>query len=228
MTGKERDIVLTARQALIAAAVTGWCGDGFCSWSSPVERETLLAWGGSYQHGLSASALEQALDELACEGLFYKILYPIFEQPCYYCSYDSMFLEELPDPIADYINTTKQGFELSGLSDLIGQWNYMKGKFIGEWGLAARFWGLCLGQGSQGPSDGGFAPCLGPSCCCFESGEEQCNWELQFDRSHKTTFPDMSVLDCLHKKEWLSQDSPLDFCKKALKQMGYEDLVNTL
>ena len=41
--------------------------------------------------------------------------------------------------------------------------------------------GLCAGQGSQGPSDAPWGPCLGSSCFWFEDNKEYCNHGLTFN-----------------------------------------------
>ena len=90
---------MTARQALICAAVTGWKGDLPSSWPCPQNAETILAWGKSYLPTASDEDLASAFQDLQEEGLFYLILYPVFEKRYYYCSLSIRFLEELQEEL---------------------------------------------------------------------------------------------------------------------------------
>lgn len=154
----------TPRQALILAALSGWSGDDPCSWSSPVAREDLIAWGESHYGGPSAH-LECAFSALELEGLFYEIHPAVFSSAVYYCCFDPDFLQELPD--------SDQNQEL---------WEAFSNEYDEEYGNTWRSTGLCAGQGSQGPSDARWGPCLGSSCCWFKDGNESCNHALPFNQ----------------------------------------------
>lgn len=154
---------LNPRQALIMAALVGWCGDKPCSWQSPVDRSTLLAWAESHYQGPAAD-LEIALDALVLQGLFFDIHPAVFASTCYYCSFDSEFLAEVPHEAED-----------------ANFWSSLSEDYNEEYGFTWLKTGLCAGQGSQGPSDAPWGPCVGSSCVCFRSGAERCNWGLQYN-----------------------------------------------
>lgn len=155
----------TPRQALILAALSGWRGDDPSSWISPTTREDLIAWGESHYGGPSAH-LERAFTALELEGLFFEVHPSTFFPVAYYCSFDPDFLQELPDS--------------DQYQDL---WESFVDEYDQEHGAAWRHAGLCAGQGSQGPSDSRWGPCLGLSCCWYQDGNETCNHELSFQRS---------------------------------------------
>jgi hypothetical protein len=157
---------ITPRQALIYAALTGWKGDEPNPWFCPVAINDLLAWAGSY-HPEPVDSLPRAFEELVLEGLFFEICRGLFDPPCYYCSFDSRFLEELPDG-----------------PEYVDYWRSLVDDYDEEYGRSTwRSLGLCAGQGSQGPSDSPWGPCLGASCCWFVDGDERCNHDLRFAKA---------------------------------------------
>ena len=162
---KESKYGKTPRQALILAALSGWRGDEPCSWISPVTREDLIAWGESHYGGPSAH-LERAFTALELAGLFFEVHPSTFSPAVYYCCFDPDFLQELPDS--------------DQYQDL---WESFVDDYDAEYGDAWRHAGLCAGQGSQGPSDSRWGPCLGSSCCWYQDGDKSCNHELSFQRT---------------------------------------------
>lgn len=103
VSGAKKAQEMTARQGLIYAALVGWCGDDPSDWQSPVDRESLVAWGRSHC-GNPEPEIEIALDKLIAEGLFKEaqILFEYYpdadeEGPGLDCTYDSAFLSEIPD-----------------------------------------------------------------------------------------------------------------------------------
>jgi hypothetical protein len=155
----------TPRQALVLAALSGWSGDSPCSWISPAAREDIIAWGGSHYGGPS-SHLEVAFSALELEGLFFEVHPAVFYPAVYYCSFDPDFLQEIPDPGQYYV-----------------LWEAFVDEYDDEYGITWCHTGLCSGQGSQGPSDARWGPCLGSSCCWYKAGEKSCNHGLSFNRS---------------------------------------------
>lgn len=164
--GRNESAMVTPRQALIYAAAEGWKGDGPSPWISPVANNDILAWAEShlssstYNHQILLSAFEKLIQE----GLFFEIHKGLYNPPCLYCSFDTNFLKEIPDgeKYADF-------------------WNDCVQRYDEEYGSKTwRRLGLCAGQGSQGPSDAPWGPCLGSSCCWFEDNKEYCNHELRF------------------------------------------------
>ena len=162
---QNESIMNTPRQALIHAAVEGWKGDGQCSWISPTTATDICAWAESHLVGSAQNqGLLQAFEELVLEGLFFEIHHGLFDPSCYYCSFNSVFLEEIPNG-----------------SQYVDFWNDLVLRYDEEHGLSTwRHLGLCAGQGSQGPSDAPWGPCLGTSCCWFGDGSERCNHGLKF------------------------------------------------
>jgi len=167
---KQKLSVLTPRQALIYAAAEGWQGDDPSPWISPAAVGDILAWAKSHISGQTQDEdFSSAFDELVLEGLFFEIHQGLFDPPCYYCSFDTDFLKEIPDG-----------------SQWVDFWDDWVQRYDEEHGFKTwRRMGLCAGQGSQGPSDAPWGPCLGPSCCWFEDGDEQCNHELRFIKGLK-------------------------------------------
>jgi len=97
----------------------------------------------------------------------------LFDPPCYYCEFDSRFLRELPDG-----------------SEHTLAWDSYVDDYDDEHG--SKTWkrlGLCAGQGSQGPSDALWGPCLGASCCWFEDGSKHCNHQLTFAKGLTVVCP---------------------------------------
>lgn len=157
---------ITPRQALIYAALTGWKGDEPNPWFCPVAINDLLAWAGSHRPD-SVGSLPQAFEELVREGLFFEIHRGLFDPPCYYCSFQSRFLEELPDG-----------------QEHVDYWEGLVDDYDDRYGLKTwRRLGLCAGQGSEGPSGSPWGPCLGASCCWFVDGDERCHHDLHFART---------------------------------------------
>lgn len=154
---------ISPRQALIFAAACGWSGDEESSWQSPVERDTLLAWAESHYKGPMAD-LEIALDALVLQGLFFDVHPCVFTKTCYYCSFETEFLDKIP------------GTE--GYRDL---WEYIRKEYDEDYGMTWRYTGLCSGQGRQGPSDAPWGPCIGTSCTWFRTGHKECNWDLEYN-----------------------------------------------
>lgn len=70
-----KSIELNARQALICAAITGWAGDGPCSWQSPMPEKDILAWAHSYSRSATNEELAQAFQALLTEKLFFLVRY---------------------------------------------------------------------------------------------------------------------------------------------------------
>ena len=154
---------VTPRQALIYAALVGWKGDEPSPWFCPVAIDDILAWAKSHFQGTKESLIT-AFKELETEGLFFEIHKGVFDPPCYFCSYKTHFLNEISDGKAN-----------------IDYWDGVSEDYDEKYGLKTwRTMGLCAGQGSQGPSDAPWGPCLGYSCCWFEEGDKKCNHELLF------------------------------------------------
>ena len=164
--GRNESAMVTPRQALIYAAAEGWKGDGPSPWISPVANDDILAWAESH---LSSSThnrqvLLSAFEKLIQERLFFEIHKGLFNSPSFYCSFDANFLKEIPD-----------GEEYADF------WNDCVQRYDEEYGFKTwRILGLCAGQGSQGPSDAPWGPCLGSSCGWFEDNKEHCNHGLRF------------------------------------------------
>ncbi len=180
-------MILSARQALVCAALTGWRGDDPNAWQCPMPERDILAWAGSYlgnEEGLVA-----AHADLVSEGLFHQVLYPIFRVPVYYCSYDERFLEELPTNIEAWI----KGASIPQLKEF---WNDEFAKNSDEFAEAWIYWGLCTGQGSQSSSSR-TGPCLGPGCSWFIDGKAHCNWNLDFADVARTGWPDTTFLSAI-------------------------------
>lgn len=181
-------MAFSARQALICAAVTGWRGDAFSPWQSPMPEADIVAWGASYLR--TEDGLPEAFAALVREGLFRRVLYPIFGVPVYYCSYEEWFLDELPTPVEEVM---AGGNSITDLKDL---WSGQVEENDAEYGTAWRYWGVCAGQGSQSGGSG-WGPCLGPGCYWFIDGKPKCNWELPFIEAPRTGFPDTRFLHAL-------------------------------
>jgi hypothetical protein len=163
---------LTARQALIKAAVGGWAGDELCSWHCPATEETIIAMAKSHA-GPNTVDFPAVFQDLVDDGLFFEVHHGVFDPPVYYCSYDPDFLEEIngsPEDKSAWKAICEENDEVYGIS---------------TW----RSLGLCAGQGSEGPSDARWGPCLGTSCCCFEDGSEECTHELTFTKSQRVRCP---------------------------------------
>ena len=210
---------LTPRQALIAAAVTGYKGEGPSSWPSPVPRSVIIDYARSYSPELSDAEFQEAFDQLTSEKCWTAIEYHrVFAEPYYYCHYWSEFLKELPDPLSDFMDPGMEGsVTKSSLRDL---WDYLFEKFSDESGAAWLYWGLCAGQGSEGPSDSPWGPCLGPSCCWHKEGEPSCHWQLEFSRSSNVSFPDMSILRASNREPWskVNQEQFIQITISAFRQ----------
>jgi len=168
-----QDEVIVPRTALICAAVFGWAGDDWCSWPSPAEKQTILAWAQFYG-SFPEAELQTEFDRLVDEGLFFRVHADAFEQPCYYCSYDSRFIMEL------------LRFDIGCADPAKGEtalefWMRFPKELDAEFGAEWRNQGMCKGQGSQGSWPWG--PCLGRECCCLsEDKEARCTWDLKFLR----------------------------------------------
>lgn len=154
---------LTPRQSLISAALGGWYGDEVNSWASPVARSDFLAWGESHYLG-PKDHLEVAFRGLEAEGLFFEVHPGVFEGPCYFCSYDPEFLEELPDGGGMGVR-------------LWAQWREYHNRHSLGWESA----GLCMGQGSQSGANDYVGLCLGTSCCCFAEADARCTHGLTYN-----------------------------------------------
>jgi len=153
---------VTPRQALIYAALVGWNGDEPSPWISPISIEDIFAWANSHLHG-TVDSLIPAFEKLEAEGLFFEIHKGLFDPSCYFCSYRTDFLKEIPDG-EDYTDC----------------WGGFSEDYDERYGFKTwRALGLCAGQGSQGPSDASWGPCLGSSCCWFKDSSE-CNHGLEF------------------------------------------------
>ena len=151
------------RKALINAALCGWKGDDPGSWPYPADLETILAWGSSYcKKGTQSKDLLPTFKELVKAGLFFEVHSGLFKVPCYYCSFETKFLSEITEDASN--------FEL---------WDDLVEEYDGEHGMAWRKYGLCAGQGRQGP----WGPCRGVECTWFKDGKEGCSWDLEFARS---------------------------------------------
>lgn len=108
--------------------------------------------------------IEVAFRGLIAEGLFFEVHLGVFAEPCYFCSYDPEFLDELPE--------AKRHAK---------SWRQFR-KYHDR---ASRGWkqaGLCWGQGREGGlSDGEIGLCLATSCCCFaQHPEKECAHELRY------------------------------------------------
>lgn len=153
---------LTPRQAMIAAAMAGRLGDDFSSWNSPMDRSSLLDWAESHYQG-PQEHLEVALRALLAEGLFFEVHPGVFAEPCYFCSYEPSFLEELPGG-----DQHAEAWE---------KFRRVNSKHHPDWVSV----GLCHGHGSES-SGSDIGCCLGTSCCCFAGyGDKSCTHELAFN-----------------------------------------------
>ena len=207
---------LTARQALIAAALTGWKGDGPIRWYSPVHKEDIVGWGQSYAPHIPISGFDEDFEKLTTEGCWNSVEYPIFAEEAYYCQYQSQFIQELPDPVNAYIAANpNEPISKSGLTEF---WEDLFDFFSEESGAAWIYWGVCPGQGSQysGAPEGA---CLGPSCCWFKDGKLECNWGLRFKHRVGIVYPDMSLLDASNVDEWAKTDQGA-FCELTLAALA--------
>jgi hypothetical protein len=176
---------LSARQALICAALTGWKGDQPCPWQSPASEETITAWAASY--GSTTHELSAAFRALVEEGLFFRVLYPIFAVPVYYCCYAAECIDELPANVDDLITGAES------IATLKAFWQTAADENNKEYGPGWMCWGLCDGQGSQtGSSPTG--ACVGPGCVWFADGSAACHWELPFADIARTGWPDTRFL----------------------------------
>ena len=211
--------VLSARQALICAAITGWAGDGPSSWQSPKSQKDIVEWAQSYLGSAASEELDEAFQELLAENLFFLVCHPVFAVPVYYCSLDSTVLRELPDEMSFIEFGSRDKRDVSYVADM---WDGMRDEYSEENGTTWLRWGLCAAQGSQGPSDSPWGPCLGSDCCCFKRGDEECNWGLSFGDVKRTGWPDMSFLQYV-KRDTLSQieiESQAGKVLKALKTIS--------
>jgi hypothetical protein len=156
---------LNPRQAIIFAAATGWHGDDPSPWQSPATERTLLAWANSHYQGPSAD-LALALRATTSEKLFFTVHPSVFSETCYYCTFDTDFLDEL-----------------DRAEDVRAIWEDITYEYDQEHGKRWRQDGICAGQGSEGPSDAPWGPCLGSSCIWFRDGKDDCNWQLPFARN---------------------------------------------
>jgi hypothetical protein len=176
---------LSARQALICAALTGWKGDGVSPWPCPQTEDTIVAWAASYLG--SKNGPQEVFAVLVEEGLFFRVLYPIFAVPVYYCSYAVEFLDQLPETAGEIIAGA------NSIDDLIGFWEAEFNENNEEYGPAWTCWGLCAGQGGEG--DGAtIGPCLGPGCYWFTDDKAKCQWELHFADVARTGWPNTVFL----------------------------------
>ena len=183
--------VPSARRSLICAAAVGWKGDEISPWPCPQSEETLLAWAKSFGKELSQDALEWAFQELVDENLFRRVLYPVFTIPVFYCSFETSFLDELSArETLDALKTTKE--------EMRAFWNELVDRYM-AFGPAWVYWGLCHGQGSEGPSDSPYGPCLGPSCSSCRRSRGKCNWELPLVAEGHWDWPDLSFLQTIHE-----------------------------
>lgn len=210
-------IDLTPRQALISAAVTGRKGDGPSSWHCPLDKKTILEMAASYSPAVSVGDFDRTFTELVSEGLCHMVLYPVFEQPQFYCGYWSDFLKELPEPLADYISPSVDNVPVTKPSVAV-LWDHLFEKFSAECGIGWMYWGLCLGQGSEGGTHK-MGPCLGPSCYWFQRGSDACHHGLRFIHSSRDSYPDMQILSLLRQEEWRRTDQE-EFCARTIKRMG--------
>jgi hypothetical protein len=154
---------ITVRQAVIKAAVTGWAGDELSDWPCPATADTIIAWAASHL-GHGGGNPQADFSQLIDEGLFFEVHHGVFDPPVYYCSLDPAFLKELPAE-----------------EEALDTWKRMRERYDVQYGDSTwRAFGLCAGQGSEGPSDGPWGPCLGASCCRFEEGFLECMHDLRF------------------------------------------------
>jgi hypothetical protein len=156
------------RQALIHAALCGWNGDLIGPWPSPANEELILSRGYSFCN-TKATAKDLRPDFMALveEGLFFRVHPDIFESPCYYCSYDVKFIEEILDT---------NHFDITEAIDF---WDYFPEECDEDYTTIWRTMGLCSSQGSQTTIWG---TCLGKECCTFKYGNSECIWDLKFLR----------------------------------------------
>ena len=198
-TVKATECTLSARQALICAAVTGWAGDEPSSWPSPMPESDILEWGESYTKDISAEMFVSAFRILVADGLFFVVCHPIFKAPLYYCSLDARFLKELPDNIC-WVN---QQYDKRYA---IAMWEDCSCEYSEKHGTTWLLWGLCAGQGSQGPSDSPWGPCLGCECSWFTNGDKKCNWQHAFADVHRSGWPDLAFLHYVNREKCSLKD----------------------
>ena len=154
------------RQALIHAALCGWNGDGICSWQGPADEKTILDWGHSFcDTKTNANDLRPDFMALVEEGLFFRVHPDVFESPCYYCSYDVKFIEEILD--TDNLDIMKA----------IDFWDSFPEECDEEFSTIWRTVGLCSSRGSQTTNWG---TCHCNKCSEFHQGTFACEWELTF------------------------------------------------
>jgi len=180
---------LSARQAFICAALTGWKSDAPSSWYSPTDTDTIIAWAESYNPRASDDEMCHTFDDLVNEGLFHRVLYPagVFRKPYYFCSFNSLFLTELPDNLLDIIDDFEG--KTPTKEDLVTLWDDFWNSYIDNFSI---IW-LCLGLCHYGYSN--LRPCLGPTCQDFLKGKSMCEWSLEFCDGQREGWPDMSFLD---------------------------------
>lgn len=180
---------LSARQAIICAALTGSKGDAPNPWSSPTPEDTIIAWAASYR--ANENGLADAFAALVGEGLFFRVLYPIFAVPVYFCSYAIDFLDELPANIDELIAGSES------IAVLKARWKDEFEENTNEYGPAWMCWGVCHGQGDVNGNSGidvTDGPCLGPTCYWFTSEDASCEWDLPFANVERTGWPDTTFL----------------------------------
>ena len=191
--------ILSARQALICACVSGWAGDEPSSWSSPATETTIKTWAKSHSPTITDAALSAAFSELLLERLIMLVWHPIFADPVYYCSFETSFLEELPGSIC--VGGAQYNKPYIGAI-----WEDFQERHFEEHGVTWFLWGLCAAQGSHGPSDSPWGPCLGCSCVCFMKGDAECNFGLKFANIERTGWPDMRYLHHINANEQSLED----------------------
>jgi hypothetical protein len=205
---------LTPRQAVICAAITGWRGDMPSPWSWPVAAEDIIAWAQSHEQSQNKASLSRGLKQLVSEGLFLPICYPVFIKPYYSCGYVSSFLKELP---AEMQFPGWDGDK--SIADIEEFWEGLQEKLIMQYGPTPVWWGVCAGQGSEGPSDIPSGPCLGPSCCCYSNkNRDSCHHGLEFVHIAAEKMPDMGFL---HYRDWslLNEDERLKAMDDAILRL---------
>jgi hypothetical protein len=180
---------LSARQAVICAALTGSRGGPLGIWLSPVPEEEILAGAASYLG--TEDGLAEAVAALIDEGLFFRVLYPIFSVPVYFCSYASEFLDELPATIGELIA------DAQSIAALKASWREEWEDNTKEYGPGWMSWGVCHGQGEMNGHSGievTDGPCLGPGCFWFTNEHASCEWRLPFANVKRTGWPDTTFL----------------------------------
>ena len=192
---------LSARQSFICAALTGWKGDSPTSWPYPPDADTIISWARSYNPQASDDEMRHTFDDMVDEGLFKRLYYPIgiFRKPYYFCSFNSHFIDELPNDLGNVIDDFHE--KIATKENLKILWDYLFDSYCNEYGPFWVWWGLCHN------GDSSLSPCHGPSCQSYHNGNTKCGWELEFVHGQPDDWPEMSFIDDNMNEESVFEES---------------------